>query len=294
MASSTVILGSLLVALFFPFFFLPDFLPLPDFFLGGITFAVCCRNLWSSYQKFHTTTTTIFKTDDGFGCKGLGAKGHSGEARRRNTWIRPTHIHCFKSRSNKALLSTHSLISILMKRKGLNNSFPISFKQSFYGTYFRFVSKLLAILALIRMGRGIEDTGAVGAKMSAKSTEVGSRTDTKRLESKRQTLDDAYAAPANFLEIDVINAETHGVGKKRYTDYEVRLRVRSCLILHFVMITPFSTGISWWFPVIFEDSWSQTLPLWLASQLDVLGRMCNTSHWIEWLEQQTVHDLFSI
>lgn len=155
MASSTVILGSLLVALFFPFFFLPDFLPLPDFFLGGITFAVCCRNLWSSYQKFHTTTTTIFKTDDGFGCKGLGAKGHSGEARRRNTWIRPTHIYCFKSRSNKALLGTHSLISILMKRKGLNNSFPISFKQSFYGTFFRFVSKLLAILALIRMGRGI-------------------------------------------------------------------------------------------------------------------------------------------
>ena len=162
------------------------------------------------------------------------------------------------------------------------------------GHYFDMLQSSLRYWPSYAWAEAFGDTGAVGAKMSAKSTEIGSRTDTKRLESKKQTLDDAYAAPANFLEIDVINAETHGVGKKRYTDYEVRLRVRSCLILHFVMITPFSTGISWWFPVIFEDSWSQTLPLWLASQLDVLGRMCNTSHWIEWLEQQTVHDLFSI
>ena len=44
--------------------------------------------------------------------------------------------------------------------------------------------------------------------------------------SKKQTLDDAYAAPANFLEIDVINPITHGVAGKRYTDYEVRLKVR--------------------------------------------------------------------
>ena len=49
---------------------------------------------------------------------------------------------------------------------------------------------------------------------------------TKRLSSKKQTLDDAYAAPANFLEIDVINPITHGVANKRYTDYEVRMKVR--------------------------------------------------------------------
>jgi len=48
---------------------------------------------------------------------------------------------------------------------------------------------------------------------------------TRRLNVKKQTLDDAYAAPANFLEIDVVNPVTHGVGKKRYTDYEVRMRV---------------------------------------------------------------------
>jgi hypothetical protein len=48
---------------------------------------------------------------------------------------------------------------------------------------------------------------------------------TKRLHVKKQTLDDAYAAPANFLEIDVVNPITHGVAKKRYTDYEVRMKV---------------------------------------------------------------------
>ncbi|XP_041463119.1 LOW QUALITY PROTEIN: sorting nexin-12-like [Lytechinus variegatus] len=47
--------------------------------------------------------------------------------------------------------------------------------------------------------------------------------DTSRLDSKRQTLDDAYAAPANFIEIDVCNPQTHGIGNKRYTDYEVRM-----------------------------------------------------------------------
>ncbi|CAG9562353.1 unnamed protein product [Danaus chrysippus] len=47
---------------------------------------------------------------------------------------------------------------------------------------------------------------------------------TRRLNVKKQTLDDAYAAPANFLEIDVVNPVTMGVGKKRFTDYEVRMR----------------------------------------------------------------------
>ena len=41
----------------------------------------------------------------------------------------------------------------------------------------------------------------------------------------KQSLEDAYAEPDNFLEIDVQNAQTHGFGGKRYTDYEVRLKV---------------------------------------------------------------------
>lgn len=48
---------------------------------------------------------------------------------------------------------------------------------------------------------------------------------TRRLQTKKQTLDDAYAVPANFLEIDVCNPITHGVARNRYTDYEVRMRV---------------------------------------------------------------------
>ena len=45
-----------------------------------------------------------------------------------------------------------------------------------------------------------------------------------RLPVKKQATEDAYAAPANFLEIDVISPETHGIGNKRYTDYEVKMR----------------------------------------------------------------------
>jgi len=52
------------------------------------------------------------------------------------------------------------------------------------------------------------------------------KAETKRLAPKKQTLDDAYAAPANFLEIDVSNPETHGFGRNRYTDYEIRMKVR--------------------------------------------------------------------
>lgn len=48
---------------------------------------------------------------------------------------------------------------------------------------------------------------------------------TRRLTTKKQTLDDAYASPANLLEIDVVNPITHGIARNRYTDYEIRLRV---------------------------------------------------------------------
>jgi sorting nexin-3/12 len=47
---------------------------------------------------------------------------------------------------------------------------------------------------------------------------------TARIEPRKQTLDEQYAPPANFLEIDLLNPETHGVGSKRYTDYELRMR----------------------------------------------------------------------
>ncbi|OWF39154.1 sorting nexin-12-like [Mizuhopecten yessoensis] len=47
---------------------------------------------------------------------------------------------------------------------------------------------------------------------------------TARITTKKQTLEDAYSPPANFLEIDILDPQTHGVDKKRYTDYEVRMR----------------------------------------------------------------------
>jgi len=46
-----------------------------------------------------------------------------------------------------------------------------------------------------------------------------------RLATKKQSLDDMYSVPANFLEIDVINPQTTIIaGKKKFTDYEIRMR----------------------------------------------------------------------
>lgn len=51
-------------------------------------------------------------------------------------------------------------------------------------------------------------------------------TETKRLDFKKQSLDDAYAAPANLLEIEVCDPQDHGFGRQRFTDYEIKMRVR--------------------------------------------------------------------
>uniref|UniRef100_A0A8C9VMV0 Sorting nexin 3 n=1 Tax=Scleropages formosus TaxID=113540 RepID=A0A8C9VMV0_SCLFO len=48
--------------------------------------------------------------------------------------------------------------------------------------------------------------------------------DTRRLFPKPQNLSDAYGPPSNFLEIDVGNPETVGVGRSRFTTYEIRLK----------------------------------------------------------------------
>lgn len=48
---------------------------------------------------------------------------------------------------------------------------------------------------------------------------------TARVSMKPQTLREAYDPPANVLEIDVSNPETHGVGNRRFTDYEVKMKV---------------------------------------------------------------------
>lgn len=49
--------------------------------------------------------------------------------------------------------------------------------------------------------------------------------DTRRLNSKPQDLMDAYGPPSNFLEIDVYDPQINGIGRNRYTTYQVRMRV---------------------------------------------------------------------
>lgn len=56
--------------------------------------------------------------------------------------------------------------------------------------------------------------------------------DTRRLITKPQNLNDAYGPPSNFLEIDVSNPQTVGVGRGRFTTYEIRVKVRPSTPAH--------------------------------------------------------------
>ncbi|OCF35517.1 sorting nexin-3 [Kwoniella heveanensis CBS 569] len=42
-----------------------------------------------------------------------------------------------------------------------------------------------------------------------------------RMAGRPQTFDEMYAVPESFLEIEVRNPMTHGIGRKMYTDYEI-------------------------------------------------------------------------
>ncbi|CAG8620466.1 8660_t:CDS:2 [Paraglomus occultum] len=47
---------------------------------------------------------------------------------------------------------------------------------------------------------------------------------TSRLQIKEQSIEEMYGVPENFLEIEVRNPQTHGFGRKMYTDYEIVCR----------------------------------------------------------------------
>ncbi|KAI9305589.1 sorting nexin-3 [Cunninghamella echinulata] len=42
--------------------------------------------------------------------------------------------------------------------------------------------------------------------------------------NKNQTMEDRYGEPENFLEIEIRNPLTHGIGRKMFTDYEIICR----------------------------------------------------------------------
>jgi len=47
---------------------------------------------------------------------------------------------------------------------------------------------------------------------------------TKRITQQKQTLDEAYSPPANYLEICVSDPITHGEGRARFTDFRVETK----------------------------------------------------------------------
>lgn len=49
----------------------------------------------------------------------------------------------------------------------------------------------------------------------------------------KESPEDMYGVPENFLEVEVRNALTHGYGRKQFTDYEIITRVRSLFLFFF-------------------------------------------------------------
>uniref|UniRef100_A0A8D0BEJ1 Sorting nexin 12 n=2 Tax=Bifurcata TaxID=1329961 RepID=A0A8D0BEJ1_SALMN len=74
-----------------------------------------------------------------------------------------------------------------------------------------------------RSGRAATAVAAL-TEISVPTMSEATVADTRRLNSKPQDLTDAYGPPSNFLEIDIFNPQTVGVGRARYTSYELRMR----------------------------------------------------------------------
>ena len=112
----------------------------------------------------------------------------------------------------------------------------------------------------------------------------GETTDaTRRLATKKQTPDVAYAPPENYLEIDVINPITHGIGNQRYTDYEVRMKVSSQISLFGTRYFPlykFQTSIK--FALFFQTN----LPVFRVKESSVRRRYSD----FEWLRNELERD----
>ncbi|OAX41150.1 Phox-like protein [Rhizopogon vinicolor AM-OR11-026] len=49
--------------------------------------------------------------------------------------------------------------------------------------------------------------------------------DEPRISGREQTIEEMYSVPESFLEIEVRNPQTHGFGRKMYTDYEIVCKV---------------------------------------------------------------------
>ncbi|KAJ7191909.1 sorting nexin-3 [Mycena haematopus] len=45
--------------------------------------------------------------------------------------------------------------------------------------------------------------------------------DDAQITGREQTIEEMYSVPESFLEIEVRNPQTHGFGRKMYTDYEI-------------------------------------------------------------------------
>uniref|UniRef100_A0AC34R050 PX domain-containing protein n=1 Tax=Panagrolaimus sp. JU765 TaxID=591449 RepID=A0AC34R050_9BILA len=110
---------------------------------------------------------------------------------------------------------------------------------------------------------------------------------TQRLVTKKQTLDEAYAPPANFLEIEVVNPITHGVGKNRYTDYEIRLPYAPpANFLEIEVVNPITHGVGKNRYTDYEIRLRTNLPVFKHKESSVRRRYSD----FEWLRTELERD----
>lgn len=108
--------------------------------------------------------------------------------------------------------------------------------------------------------------------------------DTRRIVPKKQTVNEAYAEPGDTLEIDVCDAQVHGFAKNRYTDYEVKTKVRMGFLLgaaHFAVRLCSADRCECSF-----DSAQTNIPVFRAQEASVRRRYSD----FEWLKKELERD----
>ncbi|KAI7865716.1 sorting nexin-3 [Spinellus fusiger] len=79
--------------------------------------------------------------------------------------------------------------------------------------------------------------------------------------TREQTIEERYGIPENFLEVDVRDPQTHGLGRKVYTDYEIvcRTNIPAFKLRQSVVRRRYS-DFEWFRDVLERESTRVTIP----------------------------------
>ncbi|EUC64030.1 sorting nexin-3 protein [Rhizoctonia solani AG-3 Rhs1AP] len=78
-----------------------------------------------------------------------------------------------------------------------------------------------AIEEVLGVGTGTPSPFARSSDLTGPNPFARSTYESEQLAGREQTIEEMYSVPESFLEIEVRNPQTHGFGRKMYTDYEI-------------------------------------------------------------------------